>query len=233
MITRGKWKPKHPSAAAVPRLCTTADCATDPSCWWFAARATGFLCPKESVVELPKKVKNLKGQRFGKLTAVQFVGIKREKANWLCVCDCGRTIERNSNELYKAKKLHCGCTPRGSSPTTVEQVQRSSYYSTQVGAIRRGYAFELSFSEYVCIASLPCHYCGAEGTNTRTYRNVTWRYNGIDRVDNDKGYIAGNCLPACFVCNHAKGMMSYDDFLAWLNRAAQHINSKKFGQRNR
>lgn len=43
-----------------------------------------------------------------------------------------------------------------------------------------------------------------------------YTYNGIDRVNNDIGYIKNNCIPCCKICNRAKNSMSYDDFLNWI-----------------
>lgn len=44
-------------------------------------------------------------------------------------------------------------------------------------------------------------------------------YNGVDRKDNAKGYVTGNCLPCCWPCNYAKGSRyTYEQFKA-LRRA--------------
>lgn len=50
-------------------------------------------------------INNIKGQRFGKLTAVEFLG----KSLWRCVCDCGN--ERNYTYYYlsNGKYTSCGC----------------------------------------------------------------------------------------------------------------------------
>lgn len=49
-------------------------------------------------------------------------------------------------------------------------------------------------------------------------RGQDYAYNGIDRMDNSKGYVDGNVLPCCSICNHAKHVMNYDDFISWINR---------------
>ena len=41
-------------------------------------------------------------------------------------------------------------------------------------------------------------------------------YNGIDRVDNTKGYQVNNCVASCFICNKAKGVMTQSEFLNWI-----------------
>ena len=36
-----------------------------------------------------KKIKDLTGKRFSKLTVLEFVGVRYHEAQWLCECDCG------------------------------------------------------------------------------------------------------------------------------------------------
>jgi hypothetical protein len=41
-------------------------------------------------------------------------------------------------------------------------------------------------------------------------------FNGIDRVDNSKGYILGNCVPCCSWCNRAKADGTLAKFMDWI-----------------
>ncbi len=43
-------------------------------------------------------------------------------------------------------------------------------------------------------------------------------YNGVDREDNNKGYIIENCVTACKRCNIAKNNMGLVEFKTWLKR---------------
>jgi len=56
-----------------------------------------------------RKIKDLTGQRFGKLTALQFMGQKQGSAIWQCRCDCGKICVRNRVHFYNAKIPSCGC----------------------------------------------------------------------------------------------------------------------------
>lgn len=38
-------------------------------------------------------------------------------------------------------------------------------------------------------------------------------YQGIDRLDNQKGYEIENCIPCCYVCNKAKGNRNQKEFI--------------------
>jgi hypothetical protein len=46
--------------------------------------------------------------------------------------------------------------------------------------------------------------------------------NGIDRMDNTKGYLPGNVTTACDRCNRGKHTMSTDQFLALAHRIVEH-----------
>ena len=51
--------------------------------------------------------------------------------------------------------------------------------------------------------------------------------NGIDRVDNDKGYVRGNIVPCCTNCNIAKNTFLITEFEEWINRVYEHLKNKK------
>ena len=42
------------------------------------------------------------------------------------------------------------------------------------------------------------------------------RINGVDRIDNKKGYVTGNVTPACRYCNSAKNDRKLKYFLHWV-----------------
>jgi hypothetical protein len=49
-------------------------------------------------------------------------------------------------------------------------------------------------------------------------------FNGIDRVDNTKGYTLENCVPCCTRCNLAKHTMSLTAFKEWVAEVFTHMN---------
>lgn len=51
------------------------------------------------------KIKNIKGQKFGRLTALEYVG----KSKWLCRCDCGNDYIVSTNYLISGHTKSCGC----------------------------------------------------------------------------------------------------------------------------
>lgn len=70
-------------------------------------------------------------------------------------------------------------------------------------ANRRKIDLTLSESEMISIYFMPCHYCG----------HKPGKLNGIDRIDNTKGYCKGNVVPCCKLCNFMKGTLDVDVFI--------------------
>jgi len=68
-----------------------------------------------------------------------------------------------------------------------------------------------------------CHWCGEPPSNTgRHHGNYgDFRHNGIDRVDNTSGYVPGNTVSCCIVCNSMKRDFQEDVFLDRVRRIAR------------
>ena|SRR5665647_690274 len=66
-------------------------------------KSCGCLCSKS-------KLKDITGQRFGKLVAIKYTGkIKNHSAVWECKCDCGNICEVKANALLSGAIRSCGC----------------------------------------------------------------------------------------------------------------------------
>jgi hypothetical protein len=52
---------------------------------------------------------NLVGQKFGRLTVQEFVGVVKRTSRWSCLCDCGNTIETRGPDLKNGNTKSCGC----------------------------------------------------------------------------------------------------------------------------
>ena len=103
-------------------------------------------------------------------------------------------------EIATRRNKQYGPTPRG----------RYSVYKSS--AARKGNTFDLSFNEFVRYWQIPCSYCGAKIETI-----------GLDRVDNNKGYVKGNILTCCTFCNKAKRNATPHEWYQWAERL-----SKKF-----
>jgi len=76
------------------------------------------------------------------------------------------------------------------------------------------------------ITKRPCHYCGAlpareaSGVGKRR-RRLDGLRNGVDRVDNDRGYEPDNVVACCWPCNAAKSTHPAETFLAHCARLVE------------
>lgn len=56
------------------------------------------------------QIKDLAGQRFGRLTVLKFVGLQKRYAWWKCKCDCGETVDSvRGSRLISGSTRSCGC----------------------------------------------------------------------------------------------------------------------------
>ena len=98
----------------------------------------------------------------------------------------------------------------GECKTCSYKSKENRYNIYKKNAKRRNLDFQLTKEEFYDITSKPCHYCG-------NFQN----YNGIDRIDSDKGYYFENCVPCCEVCNKMKLDYSVE---FWIKHIKQIIN---------
>lgn len=176
------------------------------------------------------------GNRYGKLLVMQRADyLKLPDGNrltqWLCRCDCGNeAIIRDTNLQKKAGSKSCGCAKieaarkrcqKGLVSLDPDAPYRLFYRKYKNDAQTRGLDFRLSFKTFKALVEADCHYCGAgpsmiQKTSSRgTNKGIV---NGIDRQNNDLGYIEGNCVSCCSSCNRAKWEMTIDEFKTWLRQ---------------
>lgn len=55
---------------------------------------------------------DLVGEKYGRLTVVEFDRLERRKSYWKCVCDCGLTVVVPGNNLRTGNTKSCGCLHR-------------------------------------------------------------------------------------------------------------------------
>ena len=162
---------------------------------------------------------DLSGEVFDKWKVLERQASHGKKTKYLCRCQCGAVKLVNGSDLVTGKSRQC---------TSCGNYQKKDYgvaecnrliRSYKKNAANRGLEFLISDEECKALFKQACHYCGWLESN-----NFQGKYdhNGIDRKNNKLGYIAGNVLPCCYVCNRAKNSMSYNMFIGWANRLSVH-----------
>lgn len=138
--------------------------------------------------------------------------------------EIGQALSRSRTSV-KAKRSRLGFAREWMRPEN-ESAWLYLFGLYEQNAERRGLAFGLTLEQFKFFASQPCHYCGAEPAQmvSRAFNfNGREPYNGLDRVDNSKGYILGNVVPSCGQCNIAKNDHSLDEFIDWAIRLHDHL----------
>jgi hypothetical protein len=173
---------------------------------------------------------DMTNQRFGKLTAIRPTGeIYRKNIIWEFQCDCGAIVESYPSHINTMLKRgmtpSCGsyeCNGRHKNPHAFLDALITKYAKA---ARERDREFLLTRDECAALFAGNCHYCGQAPSRPflpgkkDKYRNrEPLLFNGIDRVDNEIGYIASNTVSCCWTCNKLKGTMPYSEWMEWLDR---------------
>ncbi len=177
------------------------------------------------------KLRDLTGERHGKLVVIKRVKNRGRRIHWLCKCDCGKEKEAESQALIVGDTKSCGCLPKRLRGTPNGLERGEANFNVLFGAYRHNAAkkkreFGLLKEDFKKIVTSNCYYCGDPPkrviSQLRTFGEFI--YNGIDRVDNRIGYILNNCVPCCTTCNKAKLTMSKEEFLLWIKRVYDYQN---------
>ena len=67
-------------------------------------------------------IKDLTGERFGKLVVLKRVGSQNSHATWLCKCDCGNTTIVAGNHLTCGNIKSCGCTRESHGELKIKEI---------------------------------------------------------------------------------------------------------------
>lgn len=173
--------------------------------------------------------RDLTGHTFGMLTATRFDHKGRRGLSFYeFKCECGEAKVLCGTDVSQGKTKSCGCVhwtskrshwlPRG------EASFNSLYKAYQYGAKSRSLNFSLTREEFGRLTKEPCTYCGVNPYKEFTGTNKgssAYLYNGLDRVNNSEGYVVGNVVSCCQICNQAKHSLSIEQFKEWIARVVK------------
>ena len=163
--------------------------------------------------------KDLVGRKFNKLIVLKLDHTNLNNRHfWLCRCDCGNEVVVAGGHLYTGHNKSCGCYNdilrcQGRLPGEAGYNKIKRGYIK--GAQYRNFKFELSEEDFKKLITDNCFYCGIKPSTVRNTGSArsTFVYNGIDRVDNLKGYEKNNVVTCCEKCNRMKGILGKEEFI--------------------
>lgn len=135
---------------------------------------------------------DLAGQRFGRLTVVEFTGRRGRGSYWRCACDCGRGHVAESRDLRRGDTTSCGCRKLEAvhGMTGTVEFRTWSHIKQRCHNPRsRAYPDYGGRGIKVCdrwLNSFEAFYADMGPHPGRGY--------SIERKDNDKGYSPDNCV---------------------------------------
>ncbi len=152
---------------------------------------------------------------INKWTVVERCGDGR----WLCICECGRESKVPSGQLVNG--ISKGCKPCALELSSGEASFNEVYATYRRNALKANREFLITKEQARELFKRGCAYCGCEPSSYKKPKNrikTGFCYNGIDRLDNNIGYVLGNCVTCCYVCNHMKHVLSEDRFLEHISK---------------
>jgi D-glycero-beta-D-manno-heptose 1-phosphate adenylyltransferase len=159
---------------------------------------------------------------------------------FLCICDCGNEKKVFSYDLTRKHVKSCGCLgkeillkaqdatrERNNLAFAKGSAAQNSIFNWYVqNAKKRGLEFNISREEFLESIKKKCSYCGCEPSQLYIKNSHRIVYNGLDRIDSNKGYISNNITTCCSQCNIAKGSLDILTFEAKSRRIAKRIDRK-------
>jgi hypothetical protein len=173
--------------------------------------------------------KDLSGKTFGYWKVIRY-----QNSRWLCECKCGTQRTVKSQGLRSGRSTSCGCNQECKKklrkPNHI-RLKTTIYNGYRHVAKARGLEFLLSKEQVDYLTTQSCKYCGisprtvCDVLKSSIYDSDKFRWNGIDRIDNTRGYTIDNAVPCCTQCNRAKLDQTYEQFMEWARRL--YLNSNE------
>jgi len=152
--------------------------------------------------------RDLTGIYFSNLTIVKFIHKEVGRSIWLCRCDCRNKIKVRRHNLTMGVTKSCSYIRR------INGVLNNVFTRYKRQAKTRNLKFNLIKEQVRHLIFNKCSYCGSKPENKNTRSSL--QYNGIDRLNNKKGYTKFNCVTACKYCNRGKGIRTLTEFHNWI-----------------
>ena len=157
------------------------------------------------------------GRKFGMLTAIRSTWESNKRGYvWECICDCGKKCFYPAKDLTSHNVISCGCIK---SPKSEQFIIEKLYSRYKKSAKKRKIEFDLPIFDFTSLIKSDCFYCGASPKRRYNHNKPSLlAHGGVDRVDNNVGYVVFNCVPCCGNCNRMKFKSSKECFLEHIRR---------------
>lgn len=166
------------------------------------------------------------GQKIGEFTITSY---NFDSNYYTLQCSCGNTSEGDSTHVTRkisnlmsegfTSCMQCSHKKRVELKASFEKsasvyTYKDVYREYVKKSKEREIDFEISLEEASNLFTSNCFYCNRPPSNCRKRETgLVVYYQGIDRVDNSKGYKLENVVPCCKHCNSFKSDRGVNEFL--------------------
>jgi len=156
------------------------------------------------------------------------------KDNYILTCSCDNMSKGSASFVdSKVKSLRengftaCSKCSRKyfKQAKTKDQKLKRVYSKYKKSAKTRNLEFLLTLEECLNLFKSRCYYCNDLPENIETTYQI--EYQGIDRIDNNMGYISDNVIPCYAFCNYAKHYHSQEKFLEKVEKIHKNVQRLK------
>ena len=159
------------------------------------------------------------GQKFGTYVVVATDGKQKDKdILWRYRCEKCGTEWRTKAEHLRTKLACAGKCKRPHTNRPSTNAIDAVYNTCENSAKIRDLEFNISKDDFIFLSQQPCRYCGEAPARTRRHKSGNFVYWGLDRIENNRGYLNDNCCAACPQCNRMKLTQSFSEFMAHVDR---------------
>lgn len=147
---------------------------------------------------------------------------KKDKLAWKSKfqCFCGKVFETRLYNVISGRSKSCGCGIRiANAKRAYADLTLSSFNELfqiyRRNALKVGKIFFLSKENFRYLIEKDCYYCASKDRAEYKHKTgkLAYKYTGIDRLDNSRGYSLNNCVPCCKICNFMKTTLSKNAFI--------------------
>lgn len=186
------------------------------------------------------EMKEIAGQRFGKLVALKYVETIKRTRRYLCQCDCGNQKILMRKLLVRGDTTSCGCgwiksNKKHHSWRGYEDIPLDFFTSIIRGAKSRNYKFDITIEELWDIFLMQDKKCALSGLDlkfSKTRKDKTLQTASVDRIHRNLGYVKGNIQWVHKRINLMKNVLSDKDFIFFCQMVANKNKNKIIMENN-
>ena len=180
---------------------------------------------------------NIKGKKFGLLTAVEQIKDKNNKTTWKCLCDCGNITTATAAKLNYGHTKSCGCIVGRTHKHKTNKnhhcwrgygnISGVTWKKITLSAKKRNLEINITIQDIWNLFLKQNGKCAISGVELYIANNYKEKSTAsLDRIDSTKGYIYGNVQWVHINVNFMKQEFNQQLFIDWCNKINNHQKEK-------